>query len=301
VVAEMPSEDFLKTHSKPLLKEIQPIKQLAQKGNKGKNINRVGMIYEKIQKLLDAVDPADFLEDSLGFQSSHSAWGTNDSRIIILTATNPQDAKKALAEVAEQGEGEEIHIGKTRNPSHFERFLDIYRNFPESNSWQPSKKVPLDPSTNVTAAKPGPAVITNPQALLWAQLSNQRYRMILLYLSHSLQMEIKPDSFYGQLVSWTFGEMYNLRSISDILTTLPQLSGRTKEQYAASPFELPYNLNLPAREVNKWRAHRDQIQNSRIIIDELLEYADRAHSDYLKTLRSSDEQALAIINSVINA
>ncbi len=127
----------------------------------------------------------------------------------------------------------------------------------------------MNPSTNVSADKPGASDITHEVSLLWAQLSNQRYRMILLYLSHSLQMDIRPASFYGHLVSWSFGEMYNLRSISDILTTLPQRNNGPKDHYAASPFELPYNLNLPSREVNKWRAHRDQIQNCRIIIDEI--------------------------------
>ena len=112
-------------------------------------------------------------------------------------------------------------------------------------------------------------------------------------------MEIKPASYYGQLVSWTFGEMYNLRSISDILTTLPQQKGNRKGPKAASPFELPYNLNLPAREVNKWRAHRDQLLNSRIIIDELLEYNDLAHAKYLHALRNADDQALATIHTIL--
>jgi rubrerythrin len=302
VVAEMPSEEFLRKHRKDLLKEIQPIKRLAAKGNKSDNINRVGMIYEKVQQLLDAVDPSDFLADSLSFQSPHSAWGTNDTNIVIETANDVKAAKEALAKVAEQGEGEEIGESKThRHPSHFERFMEVYRAFPKTDKWKPAKNVPVNPSTNVSADKPGVSDITHEVSLLWAQLSNQRYRMILLYLSHSLQMDISPASFYGHLVSWSFGEMYNLRSISDILTTLPQRNNGPKDHYAASPFELPYNLNLPSREVNKWRAHRDQIQNSRIIINELLEYKNKAHEIYLHALKNSDEQALIIINSVINA
>jgi rubrerythrin len=302
VVAEMPSEIYLRKHRRDLLEEIQPIKRLAAKGNKSDHVNRVGMIYERIQKLLDAVDPADFSPDSLGFQSPHSAWGTNDPRIIIETANNLKAAKDALAKVAEQGEGEEISVVKSKDPSHFERFLDIYRSFPDERGWKPSKKVPTNPSTNISSDKnPGSSVITYEQAMIWAQLSNQRYRMILLYLSHSLQMDIKPDSYYGQLVSWSFGEMYNLRSISDILTTMPQRNTGPKNVYAASPFELPYNLNLPAREMNKWRAHRDQLQNSRIIINELLKYKDKAHSVYLNALKNSDEQALVIIESIIKS
>jgi rubrerythrin len=302
VIAEMPSEEFLKKHRKDLLKEIRPIKKLAQEGADGKNVNRVGMIYEKVQQLLDSVETADFLEDSNKFQSPYSAWGTNDSSIIIMTATNRKDAKAALAKVSEQGEGEELHTGKKHELSHFERFLEIYQAFPDSRSWQPSKKVPVNPSTNIADEKnPPPNAITNIQSLLWAQLSNQRYRMILLYLSHCLQIEIKPKSFYGQLVSWTFGEMYNLRAISDILTTLPQVKGGPKDQCAASPFEIPYNLHLPSREGNKWRTHRDQLLNSQIIIDQLLGYTDVGHTIYLKALRSSDEKALAFVNAIINA
>jgi hypothetical protein len=43
------------------------------------------------------------------------------------------------------------------------------------------------------------------------------------------------------------------------------------------------------------------LQNSRIIINELLKYKDKAHAIYLNALKSSDEQALAIINSIISA
>jgi hypothetical protein len=217
-----------------------------------------------------------------------------------MTATTKKEAKDALAKVSEQGEGEELPKGKTPEPSHFERFLSIYQRFPDKG-WKPAKNVPVNPSTNVAGSQAAnPSVITNEQALLWAQLSNQRYRMILLYLTHCLQIEIKPESFYGQLVSWTFGEMYNLRAISDILTTLPQLKKNSKDKWAGSPFEIPYNLNLPSREPNKWRTHRDQILNSRLIIDQLLTYADVGHTIYLKALKSSDDKALAFINAIIN-
>jgi len=298
VVAEMPSDETLKNNL-PLIKELKAIKAIAQMGNKGKPINRVGVIYETIQKLLDGVKDEDFLKDSDKFQSPHSAWGTNDPNIIIEVATSRAEAKAALAKVAEQGEGDKDDLETPAETSHFDRFLNIYRAFPSARGWQASKLVPLNPSTNLPASDPDPSIITDEQALLWAQLSNQRYRMILLYLSHTLQMEIKPASFYGQLVSWTFGEMYNLRSISDILTTLPQQKGNRKGPKAASPFELPYNLNLPAREVNKWRAHRDQLLNSRIIIDELLEYNDLAHAKYLHALRNADDQALATIHTIL--
>ncbi len=140
VVAEMPSEEFIRKHRKDLLKEIQTIKRLAAKGNKSDNINRVGMIYEKVQQLLDAVDPLDFLPDSLGFQSPHSAWGTNDTNIVIETANNVKAAKEALAKVAEQGEGEEISQSKTpRHPSHFERFMEIYKAFRKPINGNPPK------------------------------------------------------------------------------------------------------------------------------------------------------------------
>ena len=74
----------------------------------------------------------------------------------------------------------------------------------------------------------------------------------------------------------------------------------SKDKWAGSPFEIPYNLHLPSREPNKWRTHRDQILNSRLIIDQLLTYADVGHTIYLKALKSSDDKALAFINAIIN-
>src|SRR6185369_6478645 len=87
------------------------------------------------------------------------------------------------------------------------------------------------------------------QAAPWAALANLRYRMLLLYLQHSFYVEapsLHPTrSPRGALVSWIFGEMYNIRSLAEILMGMPLRPDSSL--MAGPPFEQPYTLELPPR------------------------------------------------------
>ncbi len=300
VVAEMPAPEYLDRHHPELWAELQPIIALATKGNNGQVVNRVGEIYEALQKCFDQLSAADIQADSLPFQASADVWGLGNREILILTATDRKSAKQALLAVSEQGEGDTLDESPGALPSHFSRFLDIYREFPTNNSWQPVHPVPTDPWTKEVKLDELSSV--EAEALMWARLANERYRMVLLYLLHALHVEASAKTTHGLLVSWSFGEMYSLRSISDILTTLPMWDPNDKAGCAASPFEMPYSLDLPNREADRWRLHRDQLLNCGLLINRLIDKQPQgSHASYLRTLQQSDEKTLAIINGMIRA
>lgn len=298
VVAEMPPLDTFKKEDEKI--EMVQIIQIAQGGNKNRPIDRVGILYATAIDLLDQVITSDFNADSVRYQARADEWGLNYPGMLILHAGNRADAKTALSEVAEQGEGntDASAPGKEDELSHFERFLKVYRQFPKDSSWLPARPVPVDPTTEERKL----GSITQPQARLWAQLFNQRYRLLLMYLSHAFYTEGRETGFAnarGLLVSWSFGEMYNLRSIADILTTLPQHEKGGLDHVAGPPFEMPYSLSLPEREADRWRQHRDIITASSQLIENLCDSATDSQKIYLNGLNKLDAASLETMITII--
>lgn len=318
VLAEAPSDEVLEKLG--ILDEIIAIRRRL-KQDENVSVNRVGIIYGDILKLFTAgpmvegplvpgaprpypyVATADIQSDSLPYQVSPGAWGLGYQHIIIGTAFDRNSALAALTAVSEQGEGpieaDEDHLQKKFRESHFGRFLEVYRRFPEQSEWSPSRPVATNPTTNQTA-DPGRLVLG--KAALWAQLSNLRYRMLLLYLEHSFYIETPTTnptrSPRGALITWSFGEMYNLRSLADILMSMPLRPG--SDLNAGPPFEMPYTLSLPTRGVNRWRAHRDLLLASIALVDRMLALHPE-HARYLTALRTADKTALEQIEALIGA
>lgn len=200
--------------------------------------------------------------------------------------------------VSEQGEG--TSVAGDLDSSHFGKFLKIYREFPDTNSWKPAHDVAINPSTSPAVDDPERRV--DGDACAWAELSNLRYHMLLLYLHHSFLIEAPSNtptkSPRGSLISWTFGEMYNLRSLSEILMSMPL--SRDSKLKAGPPFEMPYTLALPARETDRWRTHRDLLISSRDLIKKILE-KQPARAAYLQALLSSDTTTLEQVNALVGA
>jgi hypothetical protein len=184
--------------------------------------------------------------------------------------------------------------------SHFKRFLKIYRDFPEDGDWTPARNIATNPSTNRLVKDDKRRILG--EAEPWAALANLRYRMLLLYLKHSFYIETPTahpnHSPRAALVSWAFGEMYNLRSLSAILMNLPLTPG--SDVMAGPPFEMPYTLSLPTRSTNRWRAHRDLLTASIALIGEMLAHKG-PHERYLRALRAADTTALDQIDVLIGA
>lgn len=308
VLAEMPSEDhirLLEKAGKLEVGEIEAIKKLVVGSDTGWNplrIHRVGVIYEKIRELFqctngkDCIQPEDISAKAQQFQVQPSAWGLGYPDLIIATPSNRDEAVKALSSIDAQGEG---FIVENFATSHFGRFLLIYREFPAKEKNRPLRNVMRNPSTSPHA--PRARRLTDRHALLWARLFNTRYRMLLMLLSHSFCIEGPPDGppapSRGLLISWAFGEMYNLRSIAEILMNLPQNSGHP-EPLAGPPFEMPYSMTLAPREPGRWRLHRDLLLASEEDIEKLLEL-DRGHEIYLRGLSEVDQKALKQIHIIL--
>lgn len=187
--------------------------------------------------------------------------------------------------------------------SHFYRFLEIYRQFPEQSDWSPAHPVAANPTTNQYVDDPDRRI--QGEAEKWAFLANLRYRMLLLYLEHSFYIETPTThpthSPQAALVSWTFGEMYNIRSLSEILMSLPLQP--SSDKLAGPPFEMPYTLSLPSRDVNRWRTHRDLLLAAIELIDDMLVpgATHGTHGRYLTALRAADRTSLDQINVLIGA
>ncbi|MES2036779.1 MAG: ferritin-like domain-containing protein [Pseudomonadota bacterium] len=181
--------------------------------------------------------------------------------------------------------------------------------------WSPSRKVAVNPYVSLDPDKEpedagGKATrITHPESVLWAQLHNVRYRMLLTYLIHSFTLfgglnaagAITPR---GAIVNGTFGEMYNLRAISEILMQSPVSATNPDAGFAGPPFQMPYTLNSPFGEANRWRGHLDLLTAAQNLVEALLLIAPQSRHTYLASMCEADknmrELALRILSGSID-
>jgi hypothetical protein len=311
VLAEMPSEE---TVAKLGLKdEIESIKNFVG-ARDDLTVHRVGLIYSAIQDLFTApagfaegpkpetrqfIAAADIQGDSEKFQVKAGEWGLGYKDILICSANNRTSALNAIQKISTQGEGSDIG---DLEASHFGKFLNIYRKFPAEGGWAPSRKVAKNPTTD--PLNDAGSLIEDKRAYRWARLSDLRYRMLLMLLAHSFAVDAPAGqsvrTVRGLLITWAFGEMYNLRSIAEILMQLPLKAG--SDLLAGPPFEVPYSLALPQRAVDRWRLHRDMLLSSQYYVGDLLDSGgEEQHRTYLEGLRSTDAAALQQITSLIGA
>ncbi|HEX7645079.1 MAG TPA: ferritin-like domain-containing protein [Burkholderiaceae bacterium] len=178
-------------------------------------------------------------------------------------------------------------------------------------TWTPARPVAVNPYVSLDPARDpelddAPVThITHPEAKLWATLHNLRYRMLLNYLIHSFTLygglntagAITPR---GTIVNAAFGEMYNLRAISEILMQLPVSDAGPEAGLAGPPFQMPYTLNSPFGEANRWRAHQDLLVAGEGLIAELLCVAPPARHPYLHALREADGGVMRIAARILS-
>jgi len=70
------------------------------------------------------------------------------------------------------------------------------------------------------------------------------------------------------VITLIFGEMYKIRSLASVLVQLPVRDGTAPDVAAAGPpFQMPYTLDIPQRESDRWRWHRDMRFASRHSLD----------------------------------
>jgi hypothetical protein len=208
--------------------------------------------------------------------------------------------------VAQQGEANPTADGSA--PSHFARFLRIFRKFPKDHSWSPSRNVAVDPvlsdlRDSKTGEDWGGTPITHPESKLWAHLFNIRYEALLTNLLHTLEYpnnvaDVSQTTPRGLLLHATFGEMYNVRALSEILVQMPLTSG-TSQLMAGPPFQIPYTLKLAVDAVDRWRSHLDLLEACISLADCLLALSGQRHAAYLRTLREADRRLIAMIEQIL--
>lgn len=182
-------------------------------------------------------------------------------------------------------------------------------------SWAPARQVAINPYVSLNPDDEGSdenansTRITHPESALWATLHNIRYRMLLNYLIHSFTLygglnaaaAITPR---GAIINATFGEMYNLRAVSEILMQLPVSAANPAAGFAGPPFQMPYTLNSPFGEANKWRGHLDLLTASASVVEALQLLAPESRHAYLASLREADrnmrELSLRILSGSID-
>ncbi|MCG1019956.1 MULTISPECIES: ferritin-like protein [Burkholderiaceae] len=177
-------------------------------------------------------------------------------------------------------------------------------------AWQPSLSVAVNPyvslNTDLEPEQGGTptTAITEPVTALWASLFNLRYRMLLQYLIHSFTLygglraagQFTPR---GSIINAAFGEMYNLRALSEILMQLP-VSTASGAPLAGPPFQVPYTLDSPFGEANRWRGHLDLLAASENLVTNLLAQTDAVHHPYLHSLREADKNITAIARRILS-
>ncbi len=305
--------------------------------------NTVGALFEVLRKLINdpAVIPDEaFQAETYPFQAKFDEWGRGyqgghrgntmkgslpgSPDVLVMPLASRDDAYNAITEIAEQGEAT---TEKNTQPSHFERFLDVYTALKKmrddtGNTWSFSRNLAVNPEIPSGADDPesspsegqitDPAYeeldfITNKEAQNWGHLFNIRYRMLLNFLTHSFLLDngynnagaISPR---GMIINSTFGEMYNLRSIAAVMVQLPLLEEPgpidPNTKYAGPPFLVPYTLSLPAGEHNRWRAHKDLILASQPVIASLLAQSKEHNHRYLYSLLEADKKLLQVVDEL---
>ncbi|WP_321897406.1 ferritin-like domain-containing protein [Burkholderia cepacia] len=178
------------------------------------------------------------------------------------------------------------------------------------DTWRPSRPVAVNPyvalDPDLEPEQGGAPVtpITEPVTQLWASLFNLRYRMLLQYLIHSFTLygglnaagQFTPR---GTIVNAAFGEMYNLRALSEILMQ-SRVSIEPDAQLAGPPFQMPYTLDSPFGEANRWRGHLDLLAASENLVVALLAKTDAARHPYLLGLREADKNLTAVARRILS-
>jgi hypothetical protein len=269
VLAEMPDDPDHEVLSE---RELMELRRLARIGSDAAVVNRVGALYMRLLLLLSSLRDDDFLPAGSGFtafQAPGDVWSLTIGQtlnILVPPVTDRLSAISAVIQIAAQGEASDDAPGE--EPSHFRRFFEIYKAFPDAapqsatDYWQPTRPVATNPNT-LKDPHDDAAVgnITDDHTLDWARLFNLHYRLLLNYLAHYLSLSDPVPKGFLQGTSLPnhlsiFPLMIRLRRIADNLTQLPRANGGDPARDAAGPaFELPTTLVLPVREADRWRLH----------------------------------------------
>jgi hypothetical protein len=292
----------------------------------GRPLHRVDALYREIVDLIGdtgRIPDSAFREDAYRGQARWDDWGRRyrpppqtltpggalageapvasaNTNVLVAPVATRQQAVAALCELSEQGEGPHLGGESDAEPSHFDRFLEIFHDL----AMLPDTVHPALPAaTNPTTRKDGGAgAITHPRTRLWAGLANLRYRMLLTFLAHALRAAPAAArdeaNLRGSLVHRTFGEMYAIKALSARLMRLP-MHEEDDGTRAGPPFAVPYDIALPADERDTWRLHLKLVRGALDLGDDLLKDAPADEAAQLRSMRDLDRGAEAWITRIL--
>jgi hypothetical protein len=237
-------------------------------------LHRVGRIYVRIEELLRGFRLFERAVELRGRQGTAAEWG-GGATMFADPIEDPAAAMAALRRIALQGEGLDVNDDVA---SHFERFLRMYRNWPDGVT--PAQAVPTNPHA---------LDFDEPQARAWAELLNVRYRLLLATLGHGLTLAGNEDERRPLLVRASLAEMRFLAAIAQKLPALP-LGGNA---VAGAPFELPYTTDLPDQEEDRWRHYLDVLERSRELRRALGSGTSERDAVLLASIAAADEELRA--------
>lgn len=300
--------------------DMQIVKR-AEKSNDGLPVRHVGPLFARLRQLFaDELGDADFRLNRASRQAQWSDWGykpnpadgvDTDLKVLVHSFVQAdveaarQAAVDAIQEIGDQGEEADIDIGN--GESHFERFFAAYKDF--ANVEQVLGREPVRPiAANPNAAVASPSHddgedgtdgsrISDPRTRRWAQLFNLRYRLLLRFLAHALQLDgpvfvdegpaLGDRTPKGMMSYWTFKEMRRLKKIAGKLVQLP-LGDNSPGLNAGPPFELPYRLDLAVDETDRWEGHADVLRASAQLARHMQEDPTDAGDPFVAHLAKDD-------------
>ncbi|MGQ0778833.1 MAG: ferritin-like domain-containing protein [Pseudonocardiales bacterium] len=335
VIAESPSElpSELSDADRELLDQIRVD---ATRSNGGQEVRHIGPVFARLEYLFsDGLADDDFHLDTFALQAKFPDWGYEPRAggpgepLIVASFADPDVAAvraaalAAIRAVGAQGEG--FDPAPEGTESHFERFFDVYKRVSALSAAGVTITWPVatNPNTTSTPTEPPCDVvetaleahastgrINHPRTRAWAHLFNLRYRLLLGQLAHFLRLDhdlyseapgpgLGDRTDRGLLLIGTFDEMRHLKKIAGKLVQLPK-DDPPGAVHAGPPFELPYTLNLPDAEPQRWRMHLDASRAAVALIREQLQPDDTAADadGFLTDLVSQDARAQIVMQSL---
>jgi hypothetical protein len=142
--------------------------------------------------------------------------------------------------------------------------------------------------------------------LRWAHLFNLRYRLLLDCLRHSLLSDVASYETSGaqmgdrtpkgMLQLWTFAEMRRLKVIAEKLVELP--AGAAPASRAGPPFELPYSMQMPHIDADRWAMHADVFAMAAEFISQEMLVDGETGADFLAAVADADRAAARIATAL---
>lgn len=331
--------DMLSDERKTLLSEtIVPQAKQNNDGQDVRHVGPI--FARLIDIVKNELDPGVIQTGRSLYQADWSDWGyyaakpdgpsdAKGGRVLVrrIDAENNEKARDQIVEALQTigDQGEFVDGIDDLDESHFERFLQSYEQLAEieGNLGRPATW-PVASYPNTTVAQ-DPAQLAKPDAMLsrhldqgrimhprsrdWGRLFNLRYHILLqtlidgfysdepLYRAEAKQLGNRTAK--GLLHGWAFAEMVRVKKLSRKLVSMP-LDDTGSGKNAGPPFELPYSLQTPPFENDRWLGLAYLFDAGQAWIEEMrARHAEDADDPFLIHLANTDarDRAIALVLS----